>query len=96
MSSDCRRNRLRRADMVRGAMDDPRLRHADDKDAVHQRSVTGRGTTPLILGGGWRLTLADMLVCLLPTYYECKPAAATAFRGVSVFIAHLLRERRTW
>ncbi|WP_165321653.1 hypothetical protein [Rhizorhabdus phycosphaerae] len=77
-------------------MDDPRLRHADNTDAVHQSSVTGHGTTPLILGGAWRLTLADMLVRLLPTYYKCKPAVVTAFRGVSVFIAHPLRERRTW
>lgn len=96
MSSDRRRYRLRGADMIRGAADGPCLRYADAHDAVDQRSGCGHGTTPLILGGAWRLTLADMLVRLLPTYYECKPAVVTAFRGVSVFIAHLLRERRTW
>lgn len=96
MSSDRRRYRLRGADMIRGAMDDPRLRHADDKDAVHQPSVTGHEMVSLVRVGAPLATCADMLVRLLPTHYELEMGAIVAFLGVSVFIAHLLRERRTW
>jgi iron complex transport system permease protein len=51
---------------------------------------------PSALAGAALLTLADVLVRLLPTSTELKLGVVTAFLGVPVFIAHLLRERRIW
>jgi iron complex transport system permease protein len=42
------------------------------------------------------LTLADVLVRIIPTQAELKLGVVTAFLGVPVFLAHLMRERRLW
>jgi iron complex transport system permease protein len=51
---------------------------------------------PSMLGGAVLLTLADVLVRLVPTSAELKLGVVTAFIGVPVFLVHLLRERRLW
>jgi iron complex transport system permease protein len=51
---------------------------------------------PSMLGGAALLTLADVLVRLVPTSAELKLGVVTAFIGVPVFLVHLLRERRLW
>ncbi|MFP5455279.1 MAG: FecCD family ABC transporter permease, partial [Alphaproteobacteria bacterium] len=51
---------------------------------------------PSMMAGAALLTLADILVRLLPTSNELKLGVVTAFLGVPVFIVHLLRERRAW
>jgi iron complex transport system permease protein len=51
---------------------------------------------PSMLGGAVLLTLADVLVRLVPTSAELKLGVVTAFLGVPVFLVHLLRERRLW
>lgn len=51
---------------------------------------------PSMLGGAALLTLADVLVRLVPTASELKLGVVTAFLGVPVFLVHLLRERRLW
>lgn len=51
---------------------------------------------PAALAGASLLTLADLGVRLIPASSELKLGVVTAFLGVPVFIAHLLRERRLW
>jgi iron complex transport system permease protein len=51
---------------------------------------------PSLLGGAVLLTLADILVRLIPASSELKLGVVTAFLGVPVFLVHLLRERRLW
>lgn len=51
---------------------------------------------PSMLGGAALLTLADVLVRLVPTASELKLGVVTAFLGVPVFLVFLLRERRLW
>jgi iron complex transport system permease protein len=51
---------------------------------------------PSLLGGAALLTLADILVRLVPSASELRLGVVTAFLGVPVFLVHLLRERRLW
>ncbi|MDB5725942.1 MAG: 3 transport family protein [Novosphingobium sp.] len=51
---------------------------------------------PSLLGGAALLTLADVVVRLIPTATELKLGVVTAFLGVPVFLVHLLRERGVW
>jgi len=51
---------------------------------------------PSALGGAILLTLADILVRVIPTSNELKLGVVTAFLGVPVFLVHLMRERRIW
>ncbi|MCJ2181465.1 iron ABC transporter permease [Novosphingobium sp. 1949] len=51
---------------------------------------------PSMLGGALLLTLADVLVRLVPTSSELKLGVVTAFLGVPVFLVQLLRERQPW
>jgi iron complex transport system permease protein len=51
---------------------------------------------PSALGGAVLLTLADVLVRIIPTSNELKLGVVTAFLGVPVFLVHLMRERRIW
>jgi iron complex transport system permease protein len=51
---------------------------------------------PSALGGAALLTLADVLVRIIPTSNELKLGVVTAFLGVPVFLIHLMRERRIW
>lgn len=51
---------------------------------------------PSLLGGAILLAGADILVRLIPTASELKLGVVTAFLGVPIFLAHLLRERRSW
>ncbi len=51
---------------------------------------------PSLLGGAALLTLADVVVRLIPTTTELKLGVVTAFLGVPVFLVQLLRERRLW
>ena len=51
---------------------------------------------PSALGGAALLTLADVLVRVMPTSTELKLGVVTAFLGVPVFLVHLMRERRLW
>ncbi|MBV1691259.1 iron ABC transporter permease [Novosphingobium sp. G106] len=51
---------------------------------------------PSLLGGAALLTLADVLVRLIPTNAELKLGVVMAFLGVPIFLLHLLRERRLW
>lgn len=51
---------------------------------------------PSMLGGAALLTLADVVVRLIPTNAELKLGVVMAFLGVPVFLVHLLRERRLW
>lgn len=64
------------------------------------RPLTDRSPSAVLLpsffGGALLLTLADLLVRIVPTVAELKLGVVTAFLGVPVFIVHLLRERRLW
>ncbi|MFC6621823.1 FecCD family ABC transporter permease [Novosphingobium panipatense] len=51
---------------------------------------------PSFLAGAVLLTGADTGVRLIPTNNELKLGIVTAFLGVPVFLAHLLKERRVW
>jgi iron complex transport system permease protein len=51
---------------------------------------------PSALGGAALLTLADVLVRIMPTPNELKLGVVTAFLGVPIFLVHLMRERRLW
>jgi iron complex transport system permease protein len=51
---------------------------------------------PSALAGAVLLTLADIGVRLIPSTNELKLGVVTAFLGVPVFLAYLLRERRVW
>ena len=51
---------------------------------------------PSLLGGAALLTFADIGVRLIATSSELKLGVVTAFLGVPVFLAYLLRERRLW
>jgi iron complex transport system permease protein len=51
---------------------------------------------PSALGGAALLSLADLLVRLVPTANELKLGVVTAFLGVPLFLVHLLRARRLW
>lgn len=51
---------------------------------------------PSALGGAALLTLADIGVRLIPTTGELRLGVLTAFLGVPIFLAHLMRERRLW
>lgn len=51
---------------------------------------------PSALAGAALLTLADIGVRIVPTSSELKLGVVTAFLGVPVFLAYLLRERRLW
>ena len=51
---------------------------------------------PSVLAGALLMTLADIAVRMVPTQSELKLGVVTAFLGVPVFMAHLLRERRIW
>lgn len=51
---------------------------------------------PSMLGGAVLLTFSDVIVRLIPSSNELKLGVVTAFLGVPVFLAHLLRERRIW
>jgi iron complex transport system permease protein len=51
---------------------------------------------PSMLGGAALLTFADIGVRLIATSNELKLGVVTAFLGVPVFLAYLLRERRIW
>lgn len=51
---------------------------------------------PSALAGAALLTLADVLVRVVPTTSELKLGVVTAFLGVPVFLVHLMRERRLW
>ncbi|MBU3078694.1 iron ABC transporter permease [Sphingomonas sp. XMGL2] len=51
---------------------------------------------PSALAGAALLTVADVAVRLVPTANELKLGVVTAFLGVPVFLAHLMRARRIW
>jgi len=51
---------------------------------------------PSALAGAVLLTLADIGVRLIPSTNELKLGVVTAFLGVPVFLAYLMRERRLW
>lgn len=51
---------------------------------------------PSALAGAALLTLADVAVLLIPSTNELKLGVVSAFLGVPVFLAHLMRERRLW
>lgn len=51
---------------------------------------------PSMLGGAALLTLADIGVRLAATSSELKLGVVTAFLGVPIFLAALMRERRLW
>ena len=51
---------------------------------------------PSALAGAVLLTVADIGVRLIPSSSELKLGVVTAFLGVPVFLAYLLRERRIW
>lgn len=51
---------------------------------------------PSALAGAALLTLADVAVRVIPSTNELKLGVVTAFLGVPVFLAHLMRERRLW
>lgn len=51
---------------------------------------------PSALAGAALLSLADVLVRVVPTGSELKLGVVTAFLGVPVFLVHLMRERRLW
>ncbi|MDB5687742.1 MAG: transporter permease, partial [Rhizorhabdus sp.] len=51
---------------------------------------------PSALAGAALLSIADVLVRLMPTSNELKLGVVTAFLGVPVFLIHLMRERRLW
>jgi iron complex transport system permease protein len=64
------------------------------------RPLTDRSPSAILLpslfGGAMLLTIADILVRLIPTAGELRLGVVTAFLGVPVFLAHLFRERRLW
>jgi iron complex transport system permease protein len=64
------------------------------------RPFTDRSPSAVLLpsafAGAALLTLADLGVRLIPASSELKLGVVTAFLGVPVFLAHLLRERRLW
>ncbi|AOH86763.1 ABC transporter permease [Sphingomonas panacis] len=51
---------------------------------------------PSALAGAVLLTFADIGVRLIPSTNELKLGVVTAFLGVPVFLAYLMRERRLW
>lgn len=51
---------------------------------------------PSALGGAALLTLADIMVRLIPTSSQLKLGVVTAFLGVPIFLFHLIKERRLW
>ncbi|MCG2842633.1 iron ABC transporter permease [Sandaracinobacter sp. RS1-74] len=51
---------------------------------------------PSAIAGAALLALADVAVRVIPSTNELKLGVVTAFLGVPVFLAHLLRERRLW
>lgn len=51
---------------------------------------------PSAAAGAALLVFADIAVRLVPTSNELKLGVVTAFLGVPVFLAHLLKERRIW
>jgi len=51
---------------------------------------------PSALAGAALLTFADIGVRLIPSNNELKLGVVTAFLGVPVFLAYLMRERRIW
>ena len=51
---------------------------------------------PSMLGGAALLTFADIGVRVIGTSTELKLGVVTAFLGVPVFLAYLIRERRIW
>lgn len=51
---------------------------------------------PSALGGAALLSLADVMVRVIPTASELKVGVVTAFLGVPFFLVHLMRERRLW
>lgn len=51
---------------------------------------------PAALAGAALLTLADILVRIVPATTELRLGVVTAFLGVPVFLAYLMRERRLW
>ncbi|MDX3899430.1 MAG: iron ABC transporter permease [Sphingobium sp.] len=51
---------------------------------------------PSALGGAALLTLADIGIRLIPSTSELRLGVLTAFLGVPIFLAHLMRERRLW
>lgn len=51
---------------------------------------------PSALAGAALLSLADVLVRVVPTANELKLGVVTALLGVPVFLVHLMRERRLW
>lgn len=51
---------------------------------------------PSAAAGAALLTLADVAVRVIPSTNELKLGVVTAFLGVPVFLAHLMRERRLW
>jgi iron complex transport system permease protein len=51
---------------------------------------------PSALAGAVLLTLADIGVRMVPSTNELKLGVVTAFLGVPVFLAYLMRERRIW
>lgn len=51
---------------------------------------------PSLFGGAALLTLADILVRIIPTTPELRLGVVTAFLGVPIFMLYLLREKRLW
>ena len=51
---------------------------------------------PSALAGAALLSLADVVVRVVPSINELKLGVVTAFLGVPVFLVHLSRERRLW
>lgn len=51
---------------------------------------------PSAIGGAVLLTLADISVRIIPTSNELKLGVVTAFLGVPIFLAHLIRQRGMW
>nr|WP_246350759.1 iron ABC transporter permease [Sphingobium boeckii] len=64
------------------------------------RPLTDRSPSAVLLpsaiAGAALLTLADVLVRIVPTSNELKLGVVMAFLGVPVFLVHLMRERRLW
>ena len=64
------------------------------------RPLTDRSPSALLwpsaLAGAALLVLADVAVRVIPTTSELRLGVVTAFLGVPVFLAHLMRERRLW
>lgn len=64
------------------------------------RPLTDRSPSALLvpsaIAGAALLTLADVLVRIIPSTNELKLGVVTAFVGVPVFLVYLMRERRLW